>query len=167
MNSTITVNALVLFAAALAGCAGSSDAYPSLTIRDAERMTGTLSPAAPVSAPVPSVQTIASVEAALDLAQSMHSRFIATRPQVAALTASARGRGQESDARAKALIALAELTSLHSETALALADLDRMEVDAATQFAALDDIRSAQARIQALVMDQDLILDTLWLEIDG
>ncbi len=97
----------------------------------------------------------------------MHARFLDARPQAAALVDAARGSGPESDNRAKALIAMADLTSLHSETAITLAELDRMEVEAATEFASVDTIRSAQIEVKKLVSDQDLILDALWSEIDG
>lgn len=168
MNSNKVTFALFgLACAALAGCAGDSDAYPSLAIRDAERVTGSLLPASQPAAPALSAQTIESIDTALLAARSMHARFLAARPQAAALVDAARGRGPESDNRAQALIAMADLTSLHSETAIALADLDRMEVEAATEFAPVEAIRSAQVQVKKLVSDQDLILEALWSEIDG
>lgn len=168
MNSfKVTFALFGIACTALGGCAGNSDDYPSLAIRDAERVTGSLSPASQPSAPALSAQTIESIDAALLSAQSMHARFLDARPQAAALVDAARGSGPESDNRAKALIAMADLTSLHSETAIALAELDRMEVEAATEFASVDTIRSAQIEVKKLVSDQDLILDALWSEIDG
>ena len=168
MNSfKVTFALFGIACTALGGCAGNSGDYPSLAIRDAERVTGSLSPASQPPATALSAQTIESIDTALLSAQSMHARFLGARPQAAALVDAARGSEPESDNRAKALIAMANLTSLHSETAIALAELDRMEVEAATQFAPVDAIRSAQVEVKKLVTDQDTILDALWSEIDG
>ncbi|EAQ29528.1 hypothetical protein NAP1_02110 [Erythrobacter sp. NAP1] len=145
----------------LAACAGDSDRYPSLAIRDAERASGQFTP---VQTPAPAAITPAdraSIGAALEQARSTHEQFMAQQPAALSLARSASGRGNDSDVRSRALVAVASLSSLRGQTAIALADLDRMEVEAATSFAAIEDIRTAQSYVARLAMEQDEMLETL------
>ena len=154
-RASITVVPPMLAALLLAGCAGNSERYPSLAVRDAERISGTLTPAPAPEAPATPVQTVEQIDDALGNAVASYQRFQAAQSDALALAQSASGSGSEEDVRARALIALADLTSIRSETALALADLDRLEIEAASEFAKLQDIHAAQARVERFVREQD------------
>ena len=135
MTRTPVLIPFAAFAAALsAGCAGSSDQYPSLAIRDAERVSGTLSPVAPPPSPTTPASTITRIEDAVAAAVSSYQRFQSIEPEALALAKAARGASDDDAARAEALVAIANLTSIRGETILALADLDRLELEAASTF---------------------------------
>ncbi|AWW74225.1 hypothetical protein CD351_07255 [Erythrobacter sp. KY5] len=146
---------------ALAGCAGDSGRYPSLAIRDAERTTGQFTPAQPTTPAATATIDRTAIGAALESARTAHERFLAEQPAALTLARSASGRGDGSDVRSRALVAVASLSSLRGQTATALADLDRLEVEAATSFAATDDIRTAQSYVARLAQEQDDILESL------
>ncbi|MGB3807138.1 MAG: hypothetical protein WA936_08060 [Erythrobacter sp.] len=147
------VLALLAAAATLSGCAGDSDRYPSLAIRDAERDTGEIAPV-----PQPEVEPVVSTAALAEIvarAEGFNSRFESARPAVLRLARNASGAGPESEARARALVAIADLTSLHGRTSLALADIDRLEAEARTRFAPIEPIEEAQALVAQWVAAQD------------
>jgi hypothetical protein len=152
-------------ALALSACAGASEKYPSLAIRDAERAVGQFSPAPPEPTAPTYVVDRTSIGDALDRARQSHERFLARRPDAADLAQAAAGRGNESDIRARALVALADLTSMRGETAIALADLDRLEVEAATVFAPAGEVAEAQSYVARLVGEQDQALDAIAREM--
>ncbi len=140
----------------LVGCVGGdSERYPSLAIRDAERMVGQFTPTTPAAPPVEPVASPAQLGDIVASAQGFHRQFEAARPQVSRLASQARGAGPESEARSRALVAIADLASLHGRTALALGDLDRLEAEAANTFAPVAAIRAAQAQVSDLVTAQD------------
>lgn len=149
-------------AAMLVGaCAGSGDKYPSLAIRDAERVTGQFTPDASDIPPIAPVASTAELADILASAASAHRNFIETRPSAQRIIEAASGSGSESDIRSRALVALADLTSIRGNTALALANLDRLEAEAATGFAPVEDIRQAQEEVARLVNEQDAVIDSL------
>lgn len=147
--------------AALAGCAGADGRYPSLAVRDAERVQGTLTPTndePEISSQAPQIEAI---EAIIGQAQSAHASFSAQKGEVSALVMSARGFSIEDDRHARALTGLAQLTSLRGQTALALSQLDLMEAKAATGFKRTQDIRALQNAILRMIAEQDATLETL------
>ncbi|MDJ0643982.1 MAG: hypothetical protein QNJ15_14305, partial [Erythrobacter sp.] len=131
--------------ALVGGCAGSSDQYPSLAIRDAERVSGQFSPTRSAEAPAsPTRQPRANGDIArlVEQAEDSHRAFVAAQSSTSRLVSGARGSGSESEARAQALVALADLSSKRSDTAIALADLDMMAAETAIDLfssAALDE----------------------------
>lgn len=145
----------------LSGCAGSSDRYPSLAIRDAERVAGQFMPIAPDQPPVPPVVSAQGLAEIVAKAAEMHRQFVANEPGATRLVEAARGTGSESDARSRALVALADLTSLRGQTAIALASLDDLETEAASTLAPLAEIRAAQTEVVLLVTEQDAVIDSL------
>lgn len=148
-------------ALALGGCAGNADRYPSLAIRDAERAAGTFTPAEPTE-PAPTYTVDRSeIGNAIQRARASHEQFLAQRDSSSGIIRSAAGRGPESDLRSRALVALADLTTLRSATAIALADLDRLEVESATVFGPTEDIRTAQEYVARLVGEQDAEINSL------
>ena len=149
----------------LGACGGAQKEYPSLAVRDAERMVGELTPVqGEPAAPTYSVPA-AKVDEALASARNAHIRFLAARPGAVTLVQQASGLGIGDDTHSRALIALADLTTLHSETSSALADLDRLEAQGATLFAPLDAVRAAQGEVESLVLAQNQTLDSLASEL--
>lgn len=150
----------------LSACAGSSDQYPSLAIRDAERVAGQFTPVAPDQPPVPPVASGQEVADIVATAAEAHRKFTANAPGARRLVGAARGTSAESNARSSALVALADLTALRSQTAIALASLDHLETQAASTFAPLQEIREAQNAVSLLVSEQDAVIDSLGAEIN-
>lgn len=145
----------------LSGCAGASDAYPSLAIRDAERISGEFTPVepeTPAPAPVASPQDIAAI---LAQANELNRKFVSEQSQARQIIGSANGAGLESAAYARALVALASLTSLRGQTAIALSNLDELRAEAGMTFAPDADIRVAQAEVAMLVAEQTTAIDSL------
>ena len=155
-------------AIALAACAGADVEYPSLAVRDAERMVGQftpVTPSEPVPPPVTPLTTREAIGSVIEEARDLHRRFLAAQPAAMTLARQARGDGNESDRRSRALIALADQSTLQSAMASQLAVLDRLEFEAASAFGATGDIREAQALVVDLMAQQDAALDSLSREM--
>jgi len=147
----------------LGACATPSEEYPSLALRDAERVEGTLQPAAP--APYVPPPTPAAVLGRLEQlgaeAASAHQAFLAEAPQVRSAVAAARGAEPGAESWARAQVALAGLESSRSKAMIALADLDRLYVDAAVEGEELDRIGAVRDRVAAQVGEQDATIGSL------
>ncbi|WP_299191869.1 hypothetical protein [uncultured Erythrobacter sp.] len=163
------IRSCILIAASsaiLAACAGDSSKYPSLAIRDAERVSGEFSTVAPAdaapAAPVASDQEIGSIAAR---ARATHQLFLGEQSGALGLVREARGGGIESNERARAETALSVLTSLRSDTQLAMAELDTLEARVASTFAPTDAIAVAQIQVASFLSEQDEILDALLAEL--
>nr|WP_298926683.1 hypothetical protein [uncultured Erythrobacter sp.] len=140
----------------LSACAGSSDKYPSLAIRDVERAQGQFTPVS--SEPVAPIRPIASTEdldALVARAVEADKKFSRSRIDAMILIGLGRDLTIDNNRRQDALVALADLMTIRSETAVALADLDRLTAEAATTFAPLDEIDAARIKIEALKAGQD------------
>lgn len=154
-----------ILAVLAAGCSSSSDQFPSLAVREAERLTGQFTPAQP-GEPAPTYSVPSSqIDAALATARAAHQRFIAARPGAQASARGARGSAVGTSPHSLALIDLADLSTYHSETSIALAALDRLEAQAATLFAPTDAVKAAQAEVAALIGTQDETLESLDREL--
>lgn len=161
--SSITV---VLGAALLAsGCASGSQEYPSLSTRNAERISGEMaaeaSASAPSQAPLPA-DALARSAALLDRARTADQTFHAQLPASRSAAQAAAGQGPESNQWSLAQVALADLRAYRSEAAIALGDLDLIYADAALQFAQRDAIASARDEVAGMVVRQDRTLDLLF-----
>lgn len=149
--------------AGLSACAGSGDRYPSLALRPFE--TGEAPPSPP---PAPIVVATAPAIGAGEIAAlrgraaAAHAAFQRQQPVAARLARAAAGQSVESNTRAQALVALAELTSLRSNTAGVLADLDLHAVNAATALRPDPALEMAQSEAAALVASEDAALVRLW-----
>ena len=161
MNIHCLRSALLLAAASLAGCATSSDRYPSLAVREAERMTGTFTPVEPPAPFAVAPETVRRVEDLVAAASTLHQNFTTKVPAARGLASRASGNGAESDLRSRALLALAELASLRNQTATTLADLDRLEAEAATALGATGPISESQAAVAMMLGEQQEALDSL------
>lgn len=161
-------SAMTLAFALLAGCAGNSDQYPSLAIREAERAVGQFTPTqvsdevSPTRSPA-SAQDIAKL---VEQASESHRAFRAAQPSAGRLVSGARGTSTESDARAQALVALADLTSMRSNTAITLGDIDLLAAQGKTEFSTSSDLEAAQVLVADLVDQQDRALAALWGQLE-
>ncbi|GMN02722.1 hypothetical protein [Erythrobacter sp. MTPC3] len=152
----------------LSGCAGDTGRYPSLAIRDVERASGQFTPtSAETQSPIRPVASAAQLSDLLESARQSQLRFANARGDTERLVRSAQGRSIDSNARQLALVALADLATLRSDTALAIGDLDLLKAEAATTFAPQADIDAARAEISTLLDAQDSALDTLWARLQS
>lgn len=151
---------------ALAGCAGSADRYPSLSIRDFERAppapeeTAGLSPS-PAPADLP-----ARIEQLLATATDAHRAFAAATPDAERSVGAAIGTNVENNEWSAAQVALAALDSKRGSTAIVLGDLDNLYADATLQFAERDKIADARSVVTALIDEEDQVLERLRSQLD-
>ena len=147
---------------ALAACS-TPDAgeYPSLAIREGERVSGTLAPPEPpafVPDPV-APATLAELDSLVESARAAHGRFLAAEPEVRRPVAAARGASLGSENYAVASVAIARLETLRSEAMIALADIDRLYVVAATQEGAIERIGAARDEVEGLVQQETATIE--------
>ena len=156
-------NPALLLVPLLAACATADETYPSLAIRDAERVSGTLEPVAP--APYVPPPTPAAVVDRLDRlaadAASAHRAFLAEAPAARSAIAAAGGAEFGSDGWARASVALAGLEGARSKAMIALADLDRLMVDAAVEGGELERIVAVRDTVIAQVDEQNATIEAL------
>ncbi|MEZ5689154.1 MAG: hypothetical protein R3E21_10280 [Caenibius sp.] len=165
-----TLPVLILAGLALSGCASDSARYPSLAIRDVEkaseeRVHGTLQPAGaqtPTSPPIPASTDLASRLQQLDSdARAAHNDFLAMAPSAKIRAEAARGAAPGSDSWFAALLALAELDSLHGRLMTALSDLDALHVEAELDGAGRPEVSSTQNAIETLAAEESGTITSL------
>ena len=157
------VSGVFLSASLLAGCVGSSDRYPSLATRDAERAAGTFQPVNPVAAtPAPaSTATLSRVEQLLEDARLAHTEFLDATPSARTDVEAAIATGPEDNAWSIAQVSLADLDSHRSLAAIALSDLDLLYADATLEFSDREQIDDARSHVAAILSEEDATLDEL------
>jgi len=143
--------------ALLAGCAAADGAYPSLALRPAE--LGQVAPVPISVAPPPSADVLERLERLAAQATSAHPAFLDAAPTVRRAVAAAGGRDSESWAGAQ--VAVAGLQSARSPATAALADIDRIFIDASVGGTEVSGIAETRARVAALVGEQDRAIDSL------
>jgi len=156
-------NAVVLLTipALLAACAASSDKYPTLEIREAERVTGTFDVPSSVK-PSPLQESVAiSLPEIETAARASHAKFIGTAPATRSAIDAAQGTDYDSNDWAVAQIALADLESHRSDTAIALAELDLLFAQSTLRFEQRQAIAAAIVVVEELVTEEDLVLSQL------
>lgn len=154
---------LGLVVAALTGCAGDSGAYPSLAMRPFE--TGT----APIASdPVPSPEAnrpevspamLAQLRAAAD---TSHAAYLSGEAAAERLARAARGLSFESQPRAAALVALADLDAQRGATAGTLARIDTLVAEAGGALVADPALCATQTEVAALLAREDAGIARLW-----
>jgi hypothetical protein len=156
-------NRALLLLPLIAACTTPADQYPSLALRDAERVTGVLQPAepGPYTPPPTPASTLDRVAQLSAQATSANEAFLAEAPRARSAIAPASGAEPGGDAWARAQVALATLQAARSPATVALADLDRLYVDAATEGVATDRISAARDAVAAQVARQDATIATL------
>ena len=147
--------------AGLCACAGNDARYPSLAVRPVETAFISVSPAPP-PAPTRPPADPAVLSDLVEQATAAHAGFTRQEPGAARLARGAAGQPIESDARAAALVALADLAAERGATSAVLAELDRLTAEAATELAPTAAIESARNEVLALVDSQDRALARLW-----
>ncbi|HEY6814607.1 MAG TPA: hypothetical protein VI168_03615 [Croceibacterium sp.] len=147
----------------LGACTTPSEEYPSLALRDAERVAGTLQPAepAPYVPPATPAAVLGRLEQLGAEAASAHQAFLAEAPQARSTVAAARGAEPGAESWARAQVALAGLETSRSKAMIALADLDRLYVDAAVEGEELDRIGAVRDRVAAQVEEQNATIGSL------
>ena len=152
---------LLILIAVLCACAGDDGRYPSLAMRPFETEPPS-SPAPPSAEPArPLADTLQLAELSARAVRA-NDNFVHQQPVAAQLARGAAGQNVESNARARALVAMADLAASRGATSAVLADLDRLVADSAVSFAATDEIEAARARVLAFVEGQDAAMARLW-----
>lgn len=147
--------------AALAACSTAPGDYPSLAIRDAERVSGTLQPPEPYVPPPPPAPVLDRVAQLRSEAASAHGAFLNEAPGARRTVSSARGSGVGSESWAQAQVALAGLEAARSRAMVALADLDRLYVDAAVEAMELEQIGAAREEVSGMVEAENAVIAEL------
>lgn len=162
---------VLAIALALPACTASSGRYPSLAIRDVERAQGQFAtaPVAPLDVPeVPSAGSgpLAERLAALGTAASAsHRAFLASVPAATRLANAASGSAIGTPAWAAAQVALADLDSARSTTAIALGDLDALMVGTAVQSQDVSAIEAVRQQVLAQIGEEDAVLARLRAQV--
>ena len=153
---------LTALASSLGACATASEEYPSLAIRDVERLAA-MPPAEPVAyvPPAPAPTVLARLDQIAGEAASAHRAFLAETPQARSSVAAARGAEPGADSWARAQVAVAGLESSLSKAMIALADLDRLYVDAAVDGTALDRIAATRTQVAEQVDEQNATINAM------
>jgi hypothetical protein len=170
MSPRRALPSVLLCALALGACAGDKQGYPSLSIRPAERVSATYTPAAPAPEPAPPAPSAGALGQAAKLradAADANRRFEAAAQAAQAPVNAARGAAPGSEQWSVAQVALADAEARHNETVAALASLDSIQVAAQTEGSALGDIETAVAEVSALADAESRRLDTLMAAIGG
>ena len=148
----------------LTGCAADTDRYPSLAIRDFERVQGTFEVADQEEFDPPAPASANKLAEAVDLlsrAKLEHQSFVAFLPEVEQLLVAANGLGPEDNAWAEGQMAFAQLNTTRSRLAIILSDLDLMFADTSLSYQELDEIEAARESVRVLVAEEDEILTAL------
>lgn len=154
---------LALSALALIGaCASPTRDYPSLAVRDAERVSGTLGTPAPPPAPLAIPASVRDRAATLEgAARAAHADFLTAASELRAPIRAGQGNPVASEEWSAAQIALALLSGYRSETMVALADLDLIYARAVDEGLALAPISQARTKVESMVADQDRLITAL------
>ena len=157
------LNRLALAAACtlLASCATASGDYPSLAVREAERVTGRLDAPEPYVPEPISEATLADVEQLVAQAAEAHESFLQKLAPARSAVRAAQGAGVGTERWSVASVAIADVESARSRTMVAMADLDRLYVAAATEGAATEELATAQQRVDALVEQETAAIEDM------
>ena len=160
----------VLIAAGTVGGCTSVGSYPSLAIRDVERASYTVEPAAPEPAPPAPAPPSPGLDGRLaqlaDSARAAHSRFVARTGRAQTLVAQASGAATGSEAWAVATVALSELEAARGGTSIALAELDALHMADQLRGNGLPTadspaIAAARDAAEGLIEEQTRVIDSL------
>ena len=157
-----------LLAFLLAGCSSTAtEGYPSLAVRDVERVQGSFEPVPVQRLDVPAVEVDlaggldARLAALVAQARAAHGDFQAAQPRAEQVVAAAADAEIGSDSWAAAQIALADLDSARSIAAVSLGDLDIIHAAATVQADDLGKIDAARDQVLGLIGEEDAVLKRL------
>ncbi len=165
--SMIRKAVIVISLVSLSACTGSGDRYPSLKIRDVERVQGSFDPvepgetALPTPVAAPSGETLRRLADLTASASAIHAEFERAVPGTSRIVSSASKSSVASDGWATAQVALSDLESIRSRAAVALADIESIYVNARLEAQQLDPITAARGQVLALIADEDAVLARL------
>jgi len=147
----------------LAGCATDSELYPSLSVRDEERVSGVFEPVQtePYVAAALSGDVLDQVAALRTNAATAHRNVLAAAESARGPLAGARDSEIGGEEWSVASRALADVEARRSETMIALADLDRLYVAAQTDGSQSDAIVAALSEVNTLVLEEDRLIAAL------
>ena len=161
MSPRPSLLALAATALLLAGCAR-PEFYPDLQIRDVERVSGSMEVPAQEYVPTPvAPATLAELDSLVADVRAAHGRFNAQAPEARRAAERARGAGVGSESWSVAQVAVADLEGIRSAAMIALADIDRIYVDAATGGDAIARIEAALGEVNGLVAEEDATIASL------
>ncbi|MEP6263953.1 MAG: hypothetical protein ABJ057_04255 [Erythrobacter sp.] len=161
LQMNFSIVAILAASTLMAGCAGAADRYPSLAQRDAERVSGTFNVASNANSNETNEQTapdpaLASRLTALgQQAVSAHSSFLSDLEPAVTVIRAANGTNDDDREWSAAQIALANLDSYRSVTAIALGDLDLLYADASVEFDRRREIGEVQSQVAELLAQED------------
>ena len=148
----------------LSACASTSDRYPSLAIRDAERIHASAEAAEPPPPPLP-VQPSADLTRQLAQiradAHRGHQAFLAAVPRTRSLVNAARGSASASDAWISAQVSLSELEITRRQMMTAMADLDKLLLQTELNGGAIDAVTETRDRVSALMDEENALMRQL------
>jgi hypothetical protein len=155
------ISALLPLVAALSACASEDTRYPSLAMRPFETAPPPAD-TAPVPEPTRPLADSTQLAALVSRAVSADAEFARQQPVAAQLARAAAGQSVESNARARALVAMADLAAKRGATSAVLADLDGLAANSAVTLAPTQDVEAARAQVLALVTGQEAAMARLW-----
>ncbi len=152
----------------LAACTTPGD-FPSLDIRDSERVAGSMeAPPALVYTPPPlSTATVADLATLAARVRAAHQRFMADAVTARATVARGAGSSAGSAGWSDAQVALAGLETHRSDAMIALADIDRVHVDTHVIGGDVDFTEQVRAEASALVAEEDRLIESLLGTLGG
>jgi hypothetical protein len=160
---TLQARLISICAAALglSACAsGPAEEYPSLAIRDAERLSGTLE-VEPYTPPLPAPAILASLEELTQTARAAHADFVEALPGVRRIVSAASSSPVGSEAWSNAQVAVGSLELRRSAAMIALAELDQIYVETSINGEALAPVEAVQEQVASLVAQQDAVINEL------
>lgn len=149
-------------AMALSACASSDARYPSLALRPFETGAAQTATAPEITASIRPATSPAALSALREAASGAHAAFVERESATQRLARAAAGRSVETNARAAALVAMADLSAKRGATASVLADLDLLAVNAASALAADPALVALQTEVAAMVAREDAGIAQLW-----
>lgn len=153
--------------AGLSACSSTSGDYPSLAIRDVERVEGRFEAGERRQIDVPEVEVElaggldAQLAQLVAAARTAHERFTALVPQARRRVAAAGSRSVASDAWGSAQVAVAELEAARSVAAVPLGDLEAIYVSQTVQAAQSPAMLAAREQVLGWIAEEDAVLAEL------
>lgn len=158
----------------LSACASAAPSrYPSLALRDFERVKGTGTPAEPAPAPPPPppIQPDEALSSRLQKleaqARDAHGSFMSAVGGARKAVAGAQGATPGSDRWVTAEMALSNLESTRARAMVALADLDGLQISATLEDGAIEAITATHTAVADLLAQEDKVIDDLVGRLGG
>ena len=143
------------------GCASQTSDFPSLAIRDVELAAGRLAVPDVPPPPAPPRAALDRLVPLMAEARAAHAAFNVAAEQATTRVRAASGAASGSESWSVAQVALADLRTRRSTAMIALADLDRLYVDASSAGESTAEIAPVRGEVAELIAQEDRLLDTL------